>query len=79
MTRAKSKAPIHKPAFEVDDILRFAEGENGAGEGKGAPRTTLTLTLKTEVCELLQAEAARKEKSVDRIVERLVAKHLGKH
>jgi len=42
-------------------------------------RLCLTLALKQEVITRLKEEAARKEKSVDQIVEKLVTKHLGKH
>jgi hypothetical protein len=42
-------------------------------------RTSLTLMLKSEVISRLAAEAGRKEKTVDQIVEKLVTKHLGKH
>lgn len=42
-------------------------------------RLRLTLTLKPEILIRLEEEAARKEKSVDQIVEKLVGKHLGKH
>ena len=42
-------------------------------------RLGLTLMLKSEVISRLKAEAGRKEKTVDQIVEKLVTKHLGKH
>jgi hypothetical protein len=35
--------------------------------------------LKREVIIRLEEEAARKEKSIGQIVEKLVTKHLGKH
>jgi hypothetical protein len=40
---------------------------------------SLTLMLKSEVMGRLKAEAGRKEKTVEQIVEKLVTKHLGKH
>jgi hypothetical protein len=101
MTRSKSTPPIHKPAFDEESALRFAEQgaepvDNAAGERFGdepagdpigrktaksaAPdRFTVTLMLKSEVISRLREEAARKEKTIDQIVEKLVAKHLGKH
>jgi hypothetical protein len=45
----------------------------------GTDRLGLTLMLKPEVIGSLKAEAARKEKTVDQVVEKLVTKHLGKH
>jgi hypothetical protein len=85
MTRAKSKPPVHKPVFDTEGILRFAAlEENPAGHdarpaGMDPDRLHLTLLLKPEVMNRLKAEAARKEKTIDQIVEKLVTKHLGKH
>ncbi len=78
MTRAKTKPSLHKPVFDADSILRFAAlGTPTAG---GDPeRTSVTLALKAEVVARLKAEAARKEKTLEQIVEKLVTKHLGKH
>jgi hypothetical protein len=42
-------------------------------------RLSLTLMLKSDVISSLKAEAGRKEKTIDQIVEKLVTKHLGKH
>jgi hypothetical protein len=85
MTRAKSSPAIHKPDFDVDGILRFAAQaasapghDNGSGS-EDSDRPILTLRLKAEVIAKLTAEAARKEKTVAQIVEKLVSKHLSKH
>jgi len=85
MTRAKTRPPMHKPVFDTDGILRFAAmGETPNGHdlrpaGGDPDRGSLTLMLKSEVISRLKAEAARKEKTVEQIVEKLVTKHLGKH
>lgn len=85
MTREKIKPAIHKPDFDVDGILRFASPGGTPGcpdnlpDGKGPKRTALTLMLKIETVDQLKAEAARKEKTVEQIVEKLVSKHLNKH
>jgi hypothetical protein len=42
-------------------------------------RLPLSLMLKPEVITRIVEEATRKGKSVEQIVEKLVAKHLGKH
>jgi hypothetical protein len=42
-------------------------------------RLPLSLMLKPEVITRISEEAARKGKSVEQIVEKLVGKHLGKH
>lgn len=44
-----------------------------------ANRSDLTLSLLPEVVERLRAEADRKGKTVEQVVEKLVTKHLGKH
>jgi hypothetical protein len=83
MTRVKSKATVHKPVFDTESILRFAALAVPPGvheahpAGDGTDR--LTLMLKPDVISLLRAEAARKEKSIEQIVTKLVSKHLGKH
>jgi hypothetical protein len=48
-------------------------------QGPGTNRLPVTLMLKSEVIARLKEEAVRKEKTIDQIVEKLVAKHLGKH
>jgi len=78
MTRTKTTPPIHKPAFDADGILNFAA--KGAKPLNDAPeRSSLTLLLKAETVSRLRAEASRKEKTIEQIVEKLVVKHLGKH
>jgi len=58
-----------------------AESSSGRKSAKklDPDRASLTLMLKTEAISRLTAEAGRKEKTVDQIVEKLVTKHLGKH
>ena len=78
MIKPKTKLPMHKPAFDADAILRFASlGTTPAGGD--SDRVSLTLMLKPDVVSRLQAEASRKEKKLEQIVEKLVTKHLGKH
>jgi len=91
MTRAKSRPPVHKPVFDEESVLRFVRSAEVSGHpatGKGtrqpepqaeAGRLPLNLMLKPEVVARLESEAARKEKSVAQIVEKLIVKHLGKH
>lgn len=86
MTRAKISPAIHKPDFDVDGILRFAAQEASVPDhdlrspaGGDTKRLSLTLMLKPDVIARLKAEASRKEKPVDQIVEKLVNKHLNKH
>jgi hypothetical protein len=52
---------------------------NQAAKNADQDRFSLHLMLKQEVIARLEEEAARKGKPVGRIVEKLVAKHLGKH
>jgi hypothetical protein len=81
----KSRPTVHKPVFDEESILRFAAMEPRPGGTDPQPgaadpeRPRLTLQLKPDVIDLLKAEAARKGKTVDQIVAKLVSKHLGKH
>jgi hypothetical protein len=81
----KTKPSVHKPVFDEESILRFAAMESRQGGNElqsGAPdpeRPSLTLQLKPDVISLLKTEAARKGKTVDQIVAKLVSKHLDKH
>ena len=78
MTKSKARPPMHKPAFDAEGILRFA-AQGASPPGGDADRFSLTLMLKPEAVSRLQAEASRKEKTIEQIIEKLVAKHLGKH
>ena len=101
MTRSKKTPSVHKPPFDEESALRFAEMEPrpparapGPGEGGSTPRNkgamttdknpqperlSITLFIKAETIATLKHEAGRKEKEVGQIVDKLVAKHLGKH
>ena len=78
MTKSKAKPPMHKPAFDTEGILRFA-AQGASPVGGDSDRFSLTLMLKPETVSRLQAEASRKEKNIEQIIEKLVVKHLGKH
>ena len=58
--------------------LGIAPDQKTVKESK-SDRRSLSLLLKHEVIIRLEEEAARKEKSIGQIVEKLVTKHLGKH
>jgi hypothetical protein len=101
MTRSKKTPSLHKPPFDEESALRFAEMEPKApaaaqgrskvgtpprtreeaasGKGPQADRLAITLRLKADTITTLQKEAQRKGKAVDQIIDKLVAKHLGKH
>jgi hypothetical protein len=101
MTRSKKKPSLHKPPFDEENALRFAEmetlpaaGSSGPDRGRSAPsimdetlpgkgphqeRLPITLRLKSDTITTLQHEAGRKGKAIDQIIDKLVAKHLGKH
>ena len=56
------------------------ERGGGATAKKSEPeRASLTLHLKADIVARLKAEAGRKERSIEQVVEKLVGKHLGKH
>jgi hypothetical protein len=52
---------------------------NPAAKNSEQERLSLHLMLRPEVIVRLEEEAARRGKPVGRVVEKLVAKHLGKH
>lgn len=101
MTRSKKTPSLHKPPFDEESALRFAEmetvppaGAPGRGKRGSTPanreesppekgqqqeRLPITLRLKADTIAALQHEAGRKDKEIWQIVEKLVAKHLGKH
>jgi len=85
MTRSKGTPPVHKPVFDEESVLRFAAGapdqvSGGATAAKdaGADRIPINLMLKPEAVARLREEAIRKEKKIEQIIEKLVAKHLAK-
>jgi len=78
MTRTKTTPQVHKPAFDADGVLHFA-AQGGTPILEDTDRVSLTLVLKAEVISRLKAEASRKEKTINQVVEKLVSKHLGKH
>jgi hypothetical protein len=85
MTRAKTKPTMHKPVLDAEGILSFAaQGVNTIGHDPNPAvcdhdRLSVTLALKPEAITRLKAEAARKGKTLEQIVEKLVTKHLNKH
>jgi len=84
MKPAKTRPVIHKPDFDVEGILRFAGQETTAprydhdSSSECPDRPTLTLRIKAEVVAKLTTEAARKEKTIEQVIEKLVSKHLKK-
>ena len=74
-------------AVPVGTAVEQSDGSNAAGKSTDrksmkeakSDRQHLSLMLKREVITRLEEEAARKEKSIGQIVEKLVTKHLGKH
>lgn len=85
MTRVKSRPPLPKPSLDVEGILRFAAGGTPSA-GIEVPAETARpvsenqgIVLSPDVMTKLQSEADRKGKSVEKIIEKLVSKHLGKH
>jgi len=67
---------------QVGDVGPAAE-EVGRGQKSAkkadANRSGLTMRLSPEVVARLRAEADRKGKTIEQVVEKLVTKHLGKH
>ena len=67
-------------AGHVFGAVTEATGRKRKSEKKAdADRSGLSLRLSPEVVARLRAEAERKGKTIDQVVEKLVHKHLGKH
>jgi hypothetical protein len=97
MNRSKKAPVVHKPPFDEESAIRFAEMAEGKGpqlKGKddkekrsankpakdaASERQPCSFMLKPETISLLQQEVVRKGKGADQIIDKLVAKHLGKH
>ena len=60
-------------------VAAMSGGGRKVTEKSAATRSELTLMLLPEVVARLRAEADRKGKAVNQVVEKLVNKHLGKH
>jgi len=60
-------------------VAEMSGGGRKAAKKSAATRSELTLMLLPEVVARLRAEADRKGKAVNQVVEKLVNKHLGKH
>jgi len=54
-------------------------GKRKTGKSLDANRIGLSLMLLPEIVARLRAEAERKGKTIDQVVEKLVHKHFGKH
>jgi predicted HicB family RNase H-like nuclease len=60
-------------------VAETCGGGRKTAKKSAATRSELTLMLLPEVVARLRAEAERKGKAVNQVVEKLVNKHLGKH
>lgn len=94
MTKSKTHPAIVKPVFDPEAALRFAsEGEPAAptetsGQEKTPQKkadrsrtgyTEITVLIKDELLPRARAEAARKGRTLDELIEKLITKHVGKH
>ncbi|TWJ16866.1 ribbon-helix-helix protein, CopG family [Geobacter argillaceus] len=82
MTKERKKPTVTKPVIDEEAVLRFAEG-GAAGQGNGDARQDkgelipITVPVKRELYAALEREAARKKRTVEEFVRRLLAKHCG--
>jgi hypothetical protein len=67
------------PAGDAAEQAAVVPAAAGSVKEAKGDRRQLSLLLKREVITRLEEEAARKEKTVGQVVEKLVTKHLGKH
>lgn len=75
-----SFAAMGEARSEIADAPAATKGrERKAAKKADAERAGLTLTLLPETVARLKAEAARKDRTIDQVVEKLVHKHLSKH
>ena len=75
MGEARAEDAGHVAGADAETSGRKRKPEKKAD----ADRSGLTLRLPPEVVARLRAEAERKGKTIDQVVEKLVHKHLGKH
>ncbi len=94
MAKSKTHPNILKPVFDPEAALRFAaEGEPaGKPEPSGQEKnpqekggksragyTEVTVLIRDELLPRARAEAARKGRTLDELIEKLITKHVGKH
>ncbi len=82
MSKERKPAIIRKPVFDEDAVLRFvaaasmAEPKSAKGENNDGI-VQLTISLKSDIHAALTKEAARKSRSVEEQVRKILTKHLG--
>ena len=94
MAKSKTHPAILKPVFDPEAALRFAaEGEPAVkpkasgqernprekAENSRAGYTEVTVLIRDELLPRARAEAARKGRTLDELIEKLITKHVGKH
>lgn len=94
MAKSKTQPAILKPLFDPEAALRFAaEGEPAGkqepcGQEKNpqekarksrAGYTEVTVLIRDELLPRARAEAARKGRTLDELIEKLITKHVGKN
>ncbi len=94
MAKSKTNPKVLKPVFDAEAALRFAsEGEPVADQALSPPRkarprnaarsragyTEITVLISDELLPRARAEAARKGRTLDELIEKLLSKHVGKH
>jgi hypothetical protein len=84
MAKEKDRPVIRKPVIDEKTVLAFAAGgipdvaALSPAEEKAPPSAdgSVTVRFRPEVAARLAEEAGRKGKSVEQLVEKIVAKHL---
>jgi hypothetical protein len=88
MTRDRKRPGIKKPVIDEEAILRFATAHTETAEPPAASKeekpanddatVRLTISLSRETYGRIVKEAARKERSVEDLLQRHLSKHYGK-
>lgn len=76
---ALASPPADTAAEAPGEAAVEPQDERKASKKPAHDRQSITLQLSPEVIACLRAEAGRKGKTIEQIVEKLVTKHLGKH
>jgi hypothetical protein len=77
MSKERKRAAISKPLIDEEAVLRFAEAAARPVEtATAADHVTVTFSLKKEHYAVLERESARKGRTVEEQLRKLLAKHL---
>jgi hypothetical protein len=78
MSKERKPAVIGKPVIDEEAVLRFVAAAPSAELVSAGTAVQLTISLKREVYVALEREAARKSRTVEEQVRKVLTKHVGR-